>query len=152
VAFVQFFGSGILHRLSLVDINQYSAYEAIPFSFSWSSLSGKVDDDTYAAAIEALLHLIRQFQRFDYNLIFIFWHMASVDEVTMSALDRILHESEDSDPSFIYRILRESPNGIASSNPMFVMHVLMECALEIGGMSLLVRSHLSTSGYFRIDH
>jgi hypothetical protein len=103
------------------------------------------------SAVEALLQLIRQYPRFDYNLISLFWHIASLDKVTMSTLDRILHESEDSAPSFVCGMLRKGPKGIAFSCPMFAMHVLMECAnrssdLEINARSTLFANSLYGAG------
>jgi hypothetical protein len=148
LAFVEFFRRRILLRLSLGDVNQYSSYEAIPSSFSWSSLRGKVDGDTYAAAVGALLQLIRQYPRFNYNLTSVFWHIASIDTVTMSALDSILHESEDSGPSFVCKMLREGPKGIVFSHPMFAMHVLMECSNRSSDLETNARSTLFANSLY----
>ena len=148
LTFVELFKRRILHRLSLGDLRAYFAYEAIPSSFSWSSLSGKVDHHTYTAAVGALLELSRQYPRFAHNLTSIFWHIASLDEVTMFALDRVLHEPEDSGASFVCRLLRGGPKGIAFSEPMFAMHVLMECADRNSDLDSQARSMLFSNSLY----
>ncbi len=130
LAFVRLFEKRIRRRLSLGPIDEHSKYEAIPSSFSWSSLAGVVDKTLYEEAVNAFIELMRTFPHFGHVLGEIFWHIASLDEVTMAALDRLLHETEDSGPTLALRLLREGPNGIAFSQPMFAMHVLCECVVK----------------------
>lgn len=87
LAFVKFFEKRIRCRLSLGPIEEDSKYEAIPSSFSWSSPAGVVDENLYRQGVDALLDLIKMFPRFDHLLAEIFWHIASLDVVTMAAMD-----------------------------------------------------------------
>ena len=130
LTFVKFFEQRIRRRLSLGPIEEVSKYEAIPSSFSWSSPAGVVEETLYRQAVDAFLDLIRTFPRFDHVLVQIFWHVLSLDEVTMAAIDRLLHETDDSGPELVIHLLREGPKGIVLTHPMFAMHVLCECVVR----------------------
>lgn len=69
----------------------------------------------------------------------------------MSALDRLLHETNESDPILALRLLREGPKEIALTHPMFAMHVLWECIargpeLERHARGVLISNTLYRTG------
>jgi hypothetical protein len=130
LAFVKFFEKRIRRRLSLGPIEEDSEYEAIPSSFSWSSAAGVVSETLYRQAVDSFLDLIRTFPRFEHVLVEIIWHVVSLDGVTMAAIDRLLHDTDDSGPELVIRLLREGPKGIVFTHPMFAMHVLCECVVR----------------------
>jgi hypothetical protein len=142
LAFVRFFEKRIRRRLSLGPINEHSEYEAIPSSFSWSSLAGIVEENLYREAVDAFVKLMRMFPDFDYVLGEIFWHTASLDEVTMAAMDPLLHDTDDSGPALVIRLIGRGPKGIAFTHPMFAMHVLCECQMRGAELEKYARSAL----------
>jgi len=142
LAFVKFFEKRIRRRLLLGPIEEDSKYEAIPSCFSWSSPAGVVEETLYRQAVDAFLDLIRTFPRFDHVLVQIFWHVLSLDEVTMAAIDRLLHETDDSGPELVVQLLREGPKGIVLTHPMFAMHVLCECVVRGPELEKQARSTL----------
>lgn len=151
LAFVRFFESRILRRQSLEADDTYSEYEAVPSSFSWSSSSAARESSEYADAVIAFIDLLKRFPKFAHSLTPIFWHMATLEEITLFALDRLLHEEEDSGPALVNDLLRDGPKGLALSHPMFAMHVLGECVdrgaeLERDARSTLFANALYGSG------
>jgi len=142
LTFVKFFEKRVRRRLSLGPIEEDAKYEAIPSSFSWSSPAGVVDETLYRQAVDAFLDLIRTFPRFDHVLVEIFWHVVSLDEVTMAAIDRLLHDTDDSGAKLVIRLLREGPKGIVLTHPMFAMHVLCECVVRGPELEKYARSTL----------
>jgi len=148
LAFVRFFEKRIRCRLSLGPIGEDSTYEALPSSFSWSSLIGPVDETFYRQAVDAFLDLIKMFPRFDHLLGEMFWRIASLDEVTMAAMDLLLHDTDNSGPALVIRLLREGPKGVALTHPMFAMHVLCECVVRGAELEKYARGTLSFNALY----
>jgi hypothetical protein len=78
----------------------------------------------------------------------IFWHIASLDNITMAALDRLLHDVDDAGPELVLRFLRKGPKGISFNNPMFAMHILAECAARGAEMEQHARSVLFSNSLY----
>lgn len=148
LAFATFFEKRIHRRFSLGPIEEDSDYEAIPSAFSWSSPVGVFDVTLYRQAVDGFLDLIKKFPRFDHVLVEIFWRVASLDEVTMAAMDRLLHDTDDSGPALVIRLLREGPKGIVFMHPMFAMHVLYECVARGPELEKHARSTLSFNALY----
>jgi hypothetical protein len=148
---VRFFESLIARRQALDDSGADSDYVAIPSSFSWPNLGAARDNSEYADAVAAFMVLMQRYSRFVHYLAPIFWHMATLDETTLAALDELLHQDEESGPALVNDLLREGPKGIAFSQSMFAMHVLSICAersqeLERDARNTLFSNALNESG------
>ena len=75
--------------------------------------------------------LHRPAQRFpddDYYLAPILWHIATLDETTLSALDGLFDEDGDAGATLATEILRKGPRGFALSHFALTMHLLEICS------------------------
>jgi hypothetical protein len=130
VELVKFFEARVARRKALDDAGTDTDFEAIPSSHSWSSLRAARDNPSYEEAVTAFIQLMEKYPYFDHYLSPIFWHMADLDVPTISALIELLHHDGDKGPRLLIHLIQAGPKGLATSQPMFAMHVLTVCALR----------------------
>jgi hypothetical protein len=151
LAVVRFFEARILRQESLSDGGVVTDYTALPYSDSWSSLGAARASHDYRAAVAAFIDLAKLFPSYVLYLAPIFWHMAALDETTLSALDGLLHEDGDTGAGLVNDLLHKGPKGIALSHSTFAMHVLGICSgkgekVEQEARSVLYANVLYASG------
>jgi hypothetical protein len=154
LAIVSFFEGRIAHAGILEDKVQDTDYEAIPSSFSWSTLSAARESPDYQTALRGLRDLVKRFPEHAVHLIPIFWHMGTTDTSTFLVLDELLHTQDPEDSSWVIKLLSGAPKGLALNHPMFAIHVLTECAhrseeLERAAMGRLI-SNCFSSGFVQL--
>jgi hypothetical protein len=154
LAIVSFFEARIAHAQTLADSGQDSDYEAIPSSFSWSTLSAARKSADYQTTLRSLRDLVKRFPEHAVHLIPIFWHMGTTDTTTFLVLDELLHAPDTEDSTWAIKLLTGAPKGLALHHPIFAIHVLTECAarseqLERDAMGRLIANCFS-SGFFQL--
>ena len=154
LAIVSFFEARIAHAQTLGDNGQDSDYEAIPSSFSWSTLSAARKSADYETTLRSLRDLVKRFPEHAVHLIPIFWHIGTTDTTTFLVLDELLHAPDTEDTAWVIKLLTGAPKGLALNHPIFAIHVLTECAarseqLERDAMGRLIGNCFS-SGFFQL--
>jgi hypothetical protein len=142
---VQFFEKRLMRHKSLTEGGTVTDYKPVPYSDSWSTLGAARESPEYGAAIGAFIDLLRRFPEYDLYLAPILWHMATLDETTLSALDGLLHEDGDAAATIATQILRNGPRGIALSQCSFTTHLLEVCSAKGEVLEQHARSVLFTN-------
>jgi hypothetical protein len=141
-AFVRLLERRIERRIERGPLEEHCVYEPIPSTFSWSSLANEAEPVAYAAAVESSLALMVRYPFFEHRLTEIFWHVFSVNPITMSALDDLLHRADDDGLAMLLRIVRDGPDAIAFSQSAFAMHILDVCSEKNGDLASRARQAL----------
>jgi hypothetical protein len=151
LAMVRFFEARLMRHQSLTEGDAVTDYKPLPYSDSWSTLRGARESSDYGAAIESFIDLLKRYPDYDLYLAPIFWHMATLDETTLSALDGLLHEEGDAGAAMAIQILGKGQRGIALSHFAFTTHLLEMCSgkgeeLEQHTQSILLSNAVSGPG------
>jgi hypothetical protein len=127
-AYVRLLEKRIKRRIECGPLEEHSEYEPIPSTFSWSSLADNIEPVAHSAAVESLLALIVRFPFYEHRLTEIFWHVFSVNAITLSAFDHLLHQANENGLAMLLRIIRDGPEAVVFSQSAFAMHILDVCS------------------------
>jgi hypothetical protein len=152
LAIVSFFETRIQHAQAFEDRGEDTDYDAIPSSFSWSTLSSVRVQPEFEQTLNRLITLMKRYPRYEHELSPIFWHIATADVTTFTVLDELLHTSDPDDALLLLKLLSEAPKGLAIHHPAFAMHILERCSshneqLEGFAMSRLRANCFSAGGF-----
>jgi len=144
----------IAHSQILEDRGHDTDYEAIPSSYSWSTLAEIRRSPEYEIALRHFRDLIKRYPAHALHLMPIFWHMGTTDTTTFLVIDELLHTTDPDDPARVIDLLIGAPRGLAVNCPMFALHVLTECAtrseeLERAAIRRLI-SNCFSSGFIQM--
>jgi hypothetical protein len=151
-AIVSFFETRIEHAQALNGRGEDTDYDAIPSSFSWSTLRSVRVHPEYEQTLRSLIALMKRYPGYEHELSPIFWHIATTDVTTFTVLDELLHTSDPDDALLLLKLLSEAPKELAIRHPAFAIHILEQCSshneqLEGFAMSRLTANCFSAGGF-----